>query len=1446
MKKIKKDEIKFILIASAIIMALTVGIVKAANTDITSMASKGKNAIGEVYSLGYNNIANKTNTYCIQHHKTLRSALKTFVVDKYVEIDGKTATVYNSAKDSGKEVKSKYNAIVAYIFNQKQGYGVYGNNTQGQKALWYFTNDWVNAIFGKNNDYYYYKNDDGISISNNTVAKNAKEYAANIGSTTSKSSNEKLKIEDEKTPSRKLSKTDVGNGYYRIGQFRYSFEGDIKSITVKADGKKVTDIKFVKVSGSKTETVNAKDIESGDKFYIDVKNAKDIASINVDIKTSKNITVRKVKVWFLKSADIYQNLIHVSPSEKEVPQEGEGDFTYKVKSEPKKGELTIQKVDDRDSTTPLENVGFILSAKVKVYELARNVVAKKSCEHWTSGYYEHSSDTDEEGNSTSCSHWHSPTQIHSYDTWIKNIYEQKERTLYLGSDYKWGTTPHVFYTDEQGIISISNIMLPDPVIGTNVYSDGDSVEFYPDYVDNNVVATEVENNYYGYNYNISSNYTVLRKSSNVQVLKNHQKFVKLSGYVWLEENQGKTSMRNDLYDKGIEEGVNGITVYLKDTAGNTIKTTSTSEMGLYSEINGGEYQFVDIDLDEVQAGKYYVEFEYGGIKYQSVNSKINKTNGSKAVDTNSRNILDSKFTSVEGNGGQSLNINGISVLYNGNSNYESTVNSYVGDNVFAKTDEAGYNLYSDFEPTMEEIRNVNLGLFEKEQTDYAITKDLYNVRVEVNGKSHIYKYGTTRYNSEGEIDLESSWNVGVKFQRNTGTYSRAIYKADSEFTSSNKDRELKVYTTYKIALKNESPYLGKINNIVDYCDSRMRLVHVGTTLNEQDVISNEIHSEQISYDSDKYSKYRIDTNAVISEGEAQFIYVQFEMNREAVLSLVNNGEVLNNIIEVNSYATYKDNNVNTPVAVVDKDSVPGNAKPGQINTYEDDTDSATSLKLEIKNARAITGTVFVDSTGKDSNIVYSNEERLGNGLFDNGETTLKDVQIKLIDVETNQVTKIFDESSNAFIDAVTKTDENGNYEFVGFVPGDYEVVYIWGDKTHKVQYYKGTIYNENRTTIMQGNKFWYRGNTEGYADDIISADTRANDALDNYKIRENIDNEMEKVTKNSLEKEISDAYEEGYNAEGKNITITKMESSTPELTVSVEYPTTITDGTVEQVRFAIRNLDFGIVERPKQQLKLTKRVSAYKLTLSNGQILVDAEISEDGKITGTKANTIYMKPTVNSIGLLKTEMDNELIEGTKLEVTYTIKVKNVSEIDYTSDKYYYYGNSSGAEKVKVSPINILDYVDGRLSVIDDKWKEKDLAGTFAVDYNISEKENAEYLNKIKTYVTEELSKTYLEPDASTTVELKTSKLLTSTDDNEFNNRTEIIETKKNTGFSTGSPVKLTLKNQYFNVADSEKITVIPSTGENKEIVLPIVLGISIISILGLGILCIKKFIINKQ
>ena len=1455
MNKIDKIKIGVMAIVATIVTVFTVNVVKAKNlSDITDVEGKGKSVIDDVLYLGYNNIANKMNTYCVQHHKSLKSATKRFVVDKYIEIDGKTATIYGSKTSSGKEVKSKYNAIMAYIFNEKQGYGSVNNYTDGQKALWYYENDWANALFGSKNDYSWSGNN-SISVSGNNVVAKAKEYTKSIGDLTSKSDGKELTMTDKTANKDNLKKIDVGDGYYRVGPYKWEFEGNLQSIDVKADGVATSDVKFVKYKGSTPKTVDVKDIESGDKFWIDIKDAKDVTSVHLDLKTTAKAKVITAKVWLLKSAEEYQNLVHVTTSEKPADGKGKASQDYNVKPiSIKVGIQGIQKVDDRDQTVPLEGVEFIFKAQVSVYEQVG-----------TNGPF---IDPD------------------TKDTYYTYSYDWKEYTMYVDKDNKWSnineSDAKVFKTDSDGMIDTGDISFNKRTIITDSREEGD--EETDKYATNpEIKAIEKSNSHYGYQEDVGKVYDVNQINTTSPtaapvVVKNHQKYVKLSGYVWLEENQGKTTVRNNLYDQGVEKGVNGITVYLKNAAGQVINYTTTSELGIYSEINGGEYRFENVNLDELPG--YYIEYEYCGITYQSVDPNLNKQTGSKAIDTNSRNILDSKFGNVTSDGNKTVYTNGgVSVQYEtqeqykkklgshedknretsgGPIEYSSTLGGHTNCNVSARTDEAGYNLYDDFEPTMEEIRYINLGLFEKEQSDYALTKDLHNVRVDFNGRAHVYKYGTKRYSGD-EIDEEAFTNVGVKFQNDNGTYKRAIYTSDAYYDTVNSSNKLGIYLTYKIALRNESTYNGKINSIVDYCDNRMSLISVGTSIDgntymsSSDIVS-ETNRGNVASESayNEYTKYVINVDSYVNSGETKYIYLQFKVNEKGVLALVNskenNGTILmNNVVEINSYTTFKDGTTN-PLAVLDVDSVPGNAIPGNVNSYEDDTDAARTFELELTNARAIEGTVFVDGTNKESDKVYSGEKREGDGVYDTSKEEViktKDVEVQLIDLETGNVAKLYNKRNEA-TDAKTYTDENGNFSFQGFVPGKYEVRYIWGNETYKVQYYKGTIYNQNRTPITQGNQYWYRGSENN--DDIISVNYRANDAIDNFETRKAIDAQMtnydkdKDAGKNTLEDRIANAYK---NNDGSFIT--KMDSATPAIEISVEYPTTITDGTKNEVVFTIPNVDFGIVQRPLQQLNIAKQVSGYKITLANGQVLVNVEI-KDGKVTGTHANTIF--PQLGPDGLIKTEMDNELIEGATMEVRYTITVSNNGELDYTSEKYYKYGDTTGAKLVTVSPTQVLDYVDGRLSQINDNTTKWDVADeNYASDYNVSKKDDKTYLNTIKAYVTKDLSSTYLEPGKTATVYLQTSKLLTSTDDNEFNNKVETTETKKGKGDNTGTPVKVTVDKdnlKSFNTSNSERITIMPSTGENKNYVLPIVIGITMIVLLGGGVFLIKKFVIGKN
>ena len=1275
---------------------------------------------------------------------------KILYIKKYIEIDGKYATVYKDSNGSSYNVKSDLNAQVAFILNTQGGYGKAGENSDTQNALWHITNSWVTALsLGKS-----YSGNDKIGA--NTINKRAVEYADSIGDNKMSSSTGSTSLTvTGATNKNNLTVVDVGE-YYRIGPFNWNFQGTVEEVTVIGDNGDVasSNVRFVKYSGNTANVIDKTEIATGESFYVDVNskaNMKEFKGIKIKTKSEADSTkVYGAKIWMLESS-AYQNVIYVDVESKELPATGEGTEEYSV---PLTINIGLNKVDDRDEKIPLDHVGFKL--KASVYR---------------------------DGN------------------WV---------TRYMGNDLKWSVSnieqAKIFYTDKDGKL--------------NATISGETT------AENSMKAVEATNDKYGYAQNIGKEFT-LNKEHEVKIT-NHQYKVKLSGYVWLDTETGKTTLRDDQYkqeDDNDGEGFNGITVYLRDKNGNEIKRTTTSELGLYSEINGGEYQFVDVDLDAIQKGEYYVEFEYCGLRYQSVAAKLTQNNGSKAIDTATRNVLDSKFTSVDGNGTQSLNINGVTVNYNNTANYSSSIKDCSGCNVYARTNEAGFNIYNSFTPGAEEIRYVNLGLFKKAQTDYSLMQDLYNVRVSVNGFSHIYRYGSVRYTNNGnDVNADSSWNVGVKFQKNNGTYKRAIYTADAEYEAPNhKDNELKVYVTYKIAVNNESTYLGRINSIVDYADKNFDMIAAGTAIDDKDNITGNLQYGNKQEYNDKYSKYVIDINTELTPGQAKFVYVQFQLNREAVLKIVNNQEVLNNVAEINSYTTFKDNNTQTPVAVVDKDSVPANITVGKIDTYEDDTDAATSLKLELKNARSIVGTVFVDNA-----TVNKDNERLGNGVYDNGEATVAGVKVRL-----DEIGKDDSSYDGERISKEVTTDENGNFKIEGYIPGNYNLTYTWGNKTYKVQYYKGTIYDESRD---QNDKEWYKKDVN----------TRKTDALDNIDTRKTIDAEMRKITRNNAEDEINKAYE----GTSDVIKTTSMDSKTPAMSFSVEYETTITDGNDDKVEFIVKNVDFGIVERGKQLMDISKRVSAFKITLANGQVLMDAEVTEDGKLKGSHSNLSYMGPTntngINVNGILRAELDSELIEGATVEVTYAIKVTNVSEKDYNSPNYYLYGNKKGAQLIKNSVTGVIDYLDGKIVFVpDDTWEKKE--NTFIEEVNASEKGNTDYLNSIKTYYTSKLQKD-LAPGESNEVTLKASKLLTSSEDNTFDNKTEIVDVTRKDGDITGTPVKVTWNNGkfFFDTDNAEKTVIIPSTGENRNYVLPTVIGIIAVAIVGVGVFFIKKYVVDRN
>ena len=148
--------------------------------------------------------------------------------------------------------------------------------------------------------------------------------------------------------------------------------------------------------------------------------------------------------------------------------------------------------------------------------------------------------------------------------------------------------------------------------------------------------------------------------------------------------------------------------------------------------------------------------------------------------------------------------------------------------------------------------------------------------------------------------------------------------------------------------------------------------------------------------------------------------------------------------------------------------------------------------------------------------------------------------------------------------------------------------------------------------------------------------------------------------------------------------------------------------------YVLKDLDVGLVQRPKAQLKVTKQITNVKLTLANNSTLFDASgratnvlwmnHSAHGQDTENTYstdknynNSLMLKPVVrqNSTnkGKVQLTMDEELMHGSTLQITYAITVANIGEVDYNEEQFYYTGKVADTSTiVKTDPRVLVDYV----------------------------------------------------------------------------------------------------------------------------------------------------------
>ena len=127
----------------------------------------------------------------------------------------------------------------------------------------------------------------------------------------------------------------------------------------------------------------------------------------------------------------------------------------------------------------------------------------------------------------------------------------------------------------------------------------------------------------------------------------------------------------------------------------------------------------------------------------------------------------------------------------------------------------------------DQSRWVDFGLNQREVADLALVKDLYRVTMLVNGKKETYDYNKKNLNDDGvwEIHTRASDSLfnGTDYYNRPVRSSEYLYNQSDNYSSngSNNVKNLQVWVTYKIVIKNQGSVDVDLNNteIVDYYDA---------------------------------------------------------------------------------------------------------------------------------------------------------------------------------------------------------------------------------------------------------------------------------------------------------------------------------------------------------------------------------------------------------------------------------------------------------------------------------------------------------------------------------------------------------------------------------------------------------------------------------------------------
>lgn len=615
--------------------------------------------------------------------------------------------------------------------------------------------------------------------------------------------------------------------------------------------------------------------------------------------------------------------------------------------------------------------------------------------------------------------------------------------------------------------------------------------------------------------------------------------------------------------------------------------------------------------------------------------------------------------------------------------------------------------------------------------------------------------------------------------------------------------------------------------------------------------------------------------------------------------------------EITGYKTYGKKKSDTQsLGLIDKDSNPGNLNPATyergVTPLEDDESQAPAFIYSKRYSRTLEGIVFEDmvTSIKNADTVATGESRFGNGSIDNNDKKIKGVIVELVEI------KQVNGQNQMIVRQATRTDENGWYGFGAFLPGDYVIRYTYGadnqtamttntpnitganDTSYNGQDYQSTSYNtaggqqtsqqvyqtdailqqryeinnsnrnpeetvvsaENTQAITKyndANYYWYHDNSIAGRNDATDDAVRRSQVM-TYSTREY----GTQITNHKAE--VFGSYE---NPQPEHITadmhrklVSELErrtyryAYTAEIPVEIEYTKKTVAGNQgsNHYEYKITGVDFGVVERPKAKLEIEKKVDHIKVIAADGvTVLFDTSRATNNLAWTVKRDRYTTVPPIQIF------MDDELISGAKLEITYKFTITNKGESDAN-------GNSiTRAKKIIDYVANNLTYTaeDGENSlwqVVSTKDIQKDSNATL-----INNTQNGQYkLIDISTkqtilQTTEQnpLTKA-LKPGESASTTLVLKKVLSaesSTDDLTYRNITEIVEIENTVGrydhSSTPGNQAPDASPTEDDTYEAENVVVLPPFGAKPTYY---VIGMVVAILLAGGIYLIKRKVIDHK